>query len=323
MPRFRKILYVVEPAVAQEAALRRAYALAESNQAELTLLAVAPPVGESLLHWPDGVSIEAVQAAVLDQRRAEIEALVAAHPSPVPARIELRCGRDFIEIIRQVLADGQELVIKTAEDPAWSSRLFGSVDLHLLRKCPCPLWLLRADGAVPYRTVLAAIDVARGSLDGTTAALNREILDLAANLAIAEGASLHLVHVWDAPAESLLRLFGNRPEDSLRYAEGERERHRAGLDEALAWLAAHFGHAGTRWLKPEAHLLRGDPRQLIPALAAEIAADVLVMGTVGRTGVSGLLIGNTAEAILDQLACALLALKPPGFRTPVTLEEPQ
>ncbi len=321
MHRFRKILYVVEPAVAQEAALRRAYTLAESSQAELTLLAVVPPVGEQLIEWPQGVSAEGVQKAVLDERRAAIEALVAAGPRSVQPRIDVRCGRDFIEIIRSVLAEGHDLVIKAAEDPGWASRLFGSEDMHLMRKCPCPVWLLRADTTGPYRTVLAAIDVARGSQDATTAALNREILELAANLAIAESASLHLVHAWDAPAESLLRTFGSHPDDSLRYAEGERERHRAGLDEALAWLAVNYGHEGARWLKPEAHLLRGNPRRVIPALAAEIAADVVVMGTVGRTGVSGLLIGNTAEAILDQLACAVLALKPAGFRTPVTLEE--
>jgi universal stress protein E len=321
MHRFRKILYVVEPAVAQATALRRAAALAESSQAELTLLAVVPPVGEQVIEWPGGVSTEDVQATVLAARRAEIEAMVAAHPTGVQPRIEVRCGRDFIEIIRRVLAEGHDLVIKAAEDPGWASRLFGSEDMHLMRKCPCPVWLLRADGAVPYRTVLAAIDVARGNQEATTAALNREILELAANLAIAESATLHLVHVWDAPAESLLRTFGSHPDDSLRYAEGERERHRQGLDEAVAWLAARYGNEGTRWLKPQAHLLRGNPRRAIPMLAAEVAADVVVMGTVGRTGVSGLLIGNTAESILDQLGCAVLALKPAGFRTPVTLED--
>ncbi|WP_432648854.1 universal stress protein [Methylomarinum roseum] len=44
------------------------------------------------------------------------------------------------------------------------------------------------------------------------------------------------------------------------------------------------------------------------------------MGTLGQTGISGFLIGNTAEAILDQLQCSVLAIKPPGFRSPVTIE---
>jgi len=49
------------------------------------------------------------------------------------------------------------------------------------------------------------------------------------------------------------------------------------------------------------------------------------MGTVGRIGIRGLFIGNTAEAILNQVECSVLAVKPPGFQTPVGLavEEPE
>ena len=43
------------------------------------------------------------------------------------------------------------------------------------------------------------------------------------------------------------------------------------------------------------------------------------MGTVGRTGIRGLFIGNTAEAILNQVKCSVLAVKPSGFETPVRL----
>jgi nucleotide-binding universal stress UspA family protein len=45
--------------------------------------------------------------------------------------------------------------------------------------------------------------------------------------------------------------------------------------------------------------------------------ELLVMGTVCRTGVAGFLIGNTAEGVLDQINCSVLTLKPEGFKTPV------
>jgi universal stress protein E len=45
----------------------------------------------------------------------------------------------------------------------------------------------------------------------------------------------------------------------------------------------------------------------------------VVMGTVARTGVPGFIMGNTAETILSQIDCSVLAIKPPGFTTPVTL----
>jgi nucleotide-binding universal stress UspA family protein len=59
----------------------------------------------------------------------------------------------------------------------------------------------------------------------------------------------------------------------------------------------------------------------VPESARESQADLVVMGTVGRTGISGLFIGNTAEAILEQVRCSVLAIKPLGFVSPVKLAE--
>ena len=65
---------------------------------------------------------------------------------------------------------------------------------------------------------------------------------------------------------------------------------------------------------------KGRTEKEIPALANELKADLVVMGTVGRTGVPGLFIGNTAEAVLYQLQSAVLAIKPVGFVSPVTID---
>ncbi len=56
-------------------------------------------------------------------------------------------------------------------------------------------------------------------------------------------------------------------------------------------------------------------------MALELKADIVVMGTVARTGISGFIIGNTAEAILSQIECSVVAVKPSGFVTPVRLNE--
>ena len=74
-------------------------------------------------------------------------------------------------------------------------------------------------------------------------------------------------------------------------------------------------------LRPQTHLIEGDPRSKIPALAKKINADLVIMGTVARTGIPGLFMGNTAETVLNKLDCSVLAIKPHGFVTPVTLEE--
>jgi nucleotide-binding universal stress UspA family protein len=67
--------------------------------------------------------------------------------------------------------------------------------------------------------------------------------------------------------------------------------------------------------------LQGKPGQLVPELAEKLEVGLIVMGTVSRTGVAGLLIGNAAERILRQVNCSVLTVKPDGFATPVKLEE--
>jgi nucleotide-binding universal stress UspA family protein len=64
-------------------------------------------------------------------------------------------------------------------------------------------------------------------------------------------------------------------------------------------------------------MLRGEAKKVIPKLVGKLKADLVVMGTVARTGIPGFIIGNTAEAILNQLQCSVLAIKPSGFVSPV------
>ena len=69
----------------------------------------------------------------------------------------------------------------------------------------------------------------------------------------------------------------------------------------------------------ESHIVKGQPYQVISGLASK--SDIAVMGTLSRSGIDGLLIGNTAERILRQVDCSVLAVKPEGFRTPLRFED--
>ena len=71
--------------------------------------------------------------------------------------------------------------------------------------------------------------------------------------------------------------------------------------------------------KPVEHLIKGSARKVIPALVRSVKAELVVMGTVARTGIPGYFMGSTAELVLSQIDCAVLAVKPSGFVTPVTL----
>jgi nucleotide-binding universal stress UspA family protein len=326
MKRFKNILCVVEPWKAFEPAMERAVTLAQNNQAALTVISVAPYV-ELSFGMPEGGPISMdLQAEVTASHAQQLETLVQPYRERISLETKVLVGTPFLEIVREVLRNGRDLVIRIPEHQDWLDRMLGSDDMHLLRKCPCPVWLIKPQALKAYRRILAAVDVDDAYPPAELEArreLNHLILEMASSLAVADFAELHIVHAWEAVAENVMRhgIFMTAPEEKVNaYVEKVRQHHADNMDALLQAVAGGQGREALDYLKPETHLVKGRARKEIPALASQIGADLVVMGTVARTGVSGFIMGNTAETILNQLDCSVLAIKPPGFETPVSVE---
>ncbi len=308
MKRFKNILYFADGALEVCPALRRAVSLAQSNQARLTVLDVLP-AAESPEAFKQHLGSD-LDSVLRTHRQAQLDDLVARLPE-ADGLIYTRVltGTPFIEVIRSVMRGGHDLLVKAAKGgKGIGDRLLGSTDLHLLRKCPCPVWVDRPESSRPYRRILAAVD----PLNEEGAGVDRLVMQLATSLARRESAELHLVHAWRLYGETLLRSGRARISatevDQLK--EQTRQRHR----ESLLALLAEFEVAPDH---PGVHLLNGEPASVIGSLARELSADLVVMGTVGRSGIPGLFIGNTAEEVLQDAGSSILAVKPEGFVSPV------
>jgi nucleotide-binding universal stress UspA family protein len=326
MKRFKDILCVVGSEKTGRQAIERAVTLAENNQASLSVVSVVERVTTGIGIPNDSPVPADLQAAMVAAHAQNLETLVAPYNSRVEISTSVLIGSPFLEIIREVLRTGRDLVIKSPEPGEWLDRLFDSDDMHLLRKCPCPVWLIKPQAPETFRCILAMVDVDTGypaaEMD-TRHALNRKILELASSLALSEFAELHIAHAWHAIGESAMRSgFMQTSEKNLTaYVEQVRRDRALSLDTLIQEVTGNLGQAALDYLKPQTHLVKGWARKEIPALARRINADLVVMGTVARTGIAGLLIGNTAETILNQIDCSVLAIKPPGFLTPVTLQD--
>jgi nucleotide-binding universal stress UspA family protein len=327
MQRFKDILCVVELGKIWKSALERAVSLAENNQANLNVIAVAPSYtfGISI---PEGGPISAdLQAATLNRYKQELVKIVEPYFKRIKIDTNVLVGTPFLEIIREVLRNEHDLVIKCPESPDWLNRFFAGDDMHLLRKCPCPIWMVKSESREAYQCVLAAVDVDDNYLPAeleTRQALNNMVMEIAGALAFSEFAELHVVHAWEAIGESAMRhgAFLSQPEEDINtYVEKIRSHHARRLDELMRETGAKLGSDAMDYLKPQLHLLKGSARKEIPVLAKQLQVDCIVMGTVARTGIRGFIMGNTAETILGQIDCSVLAIKPPGFVTPVMLED--
>ena len=321
MQRFTRVLFVVTPDRDDTFAFERALRLAEANQAALTVIDLEPVPATPVARLPGGVSPERLRAALAEASAERLQQYIDSAEGRVDIDTRTPGGGGFVEVVRCVQSGGHDLVVKAAMEAGSQRRyLFSSFDMHLLRKCPAPVWLVKPEaGGEHYRRVLAPVDVDPDGAVSTEPSLNRRILEMAASQAVADGAELHIAHAWQPAYEGVLRSRGifAAESDVQRYIESERQAHQAAFDRLAADMRSWVGVETCDWLQPVFHLRQGEAGSVIPGLAAELDAGLVVMGTVARTGVAGLLIGNTAETIVEGIACSLLAVKPPGFRSPI------
>ncbi len=318
MNRFKNILVICQEDSQPEVAIERVRILAKANNASVTLLDVIDldrrDMASLLASLPDRSSAK-MRQQIYDYHTARLQKLGAMlEDADIPTSQIVLDGVPFVETIRTVLRSGHDIVVKGAStDPSQKRAAFLGLDMHLMRKCPCPVLILNEAMSKDQVRVLAAVDPDSQAAEEDD--LNRLIMDLSASFCSAENASLNVVHAWRIEEERALlqsNLIQAKPSEITRFKKNK-QAHRS---SELAKLLEHYVDS----LKShDIHLLQGHAGEVVPKLAARLKVDLVVMGTVSRTDVGGLFIGNTAETILGRLKCSVLAVKPPNFKTPVSL----
>jgi nucleotide-binding universal stress UspA family protein len=309
MTLFKNILVQVDSQDESHRALEQAIQLAKANAARLKIVDVIPEFG-----WPARLVIGGYERVIESLTRAKGEHLKKlaemATDQGLDISTKLLEGRSSVNIIREVMRDGHDLVIRAARGRgSRTSTFFGTTSKRLLRKCPCPVLLLKAGSVCDCRRIVAAVDATPA--DDAHASLNKKILQLAKSMCGEKDCVIDVVHAWDIYGESILKEHMRKDEfeELQRKTEAETERL---VDD----LVKPFGMGVGR---DNVHVIHGDPASVIPQFIEHKSADLLVLGTIARTGVSGLLMGNTAEQILNRVECSVLAVKPPGFVSPIHL----
>ncbi|MDX2039464.1 MAG: universal stress protein [Isosphaeraceae bacterium] len=293
--------------------LRHAARVAARNQAAVELVSVIEPLAwYARLVLPSAQELDAI--IVRDRTRLLDEQAAKLREQGIETSTVLARGRAHVEICRIVKEHGHDLLMKQAEPNG--DVPFGSTDMHLLRGCACPVWLIEPGrGDRPFLEVVAAVDPAPSPEEGDVlhlhgdvatkdARLDVRILELALTLAKREGGSVDIVHAWTAPGEALVRAEAMlSPEQVDLYAQDVEAAARHALDRLLH-------EVPTEGVPAVAHLIKGDPADVIADFTSKHEADILVMGTVARSGVVGLLMGNTAEETFPRVGCSVIAVKP-------------
>jgi len=305
---FQNILVFADALAKGQWALKRVVGLTKQNNAALKVIDVA-------MELPTYMRLLLQEQATLTvgQRRHKLESLARdLHEQGVAVATEVLIGRPFLEVTRQVLRGGHDLLVKDAERAPDHKRLLaGSIDMRLLRNCPCPVWLVKTKADSSYKRIVAAVDPTPS--DAAHRMLNSEILEVASSLATFDNAELYVVGAWEIPGEVLL----SSRVSADRFMEFEKSAH----SEAKKEFKHTLESSGIQLPQDQLRFRHGEAAPTITEFVKEIGADLLVMGTVARTGISGLLMGNTAERVLHDVECSVLTMKPAGFASPDRLDE--
>jgi len=308
--RIRRILVALkDPAARLLPALGKAVQLARALDAELVLfeaLTTAPSFDSELAQIAD---LRKIERSMRESSLARLERL-ARRLRRVGIRVSASAEWDYPAheaVIRAAVRAGADLIV--AERHAGrhlAAGLLRLTDWELLRRAPLPVLLVKRGGGYRKPKVLAAVDPDQRY--GKPVQLDREILEAGARLARALKGSLHVVHAY-SPLPLTAYTHGTLSQEIV--ADMQRRSARAAA-EKLERLAGPAGIPAAR-----RHLIARHPSDAIEQAAATTHSAVVVMGALARSGLKRLLIGNTAERVLDHLPCDLLVIKPRGLRPQV------
>lgn len=304
---FQHLLVVLDPNQEEQKALSRALHLARLQPARLTVFLSIYDFAYEMTTMLSGEEREQMRQSLVADREQWIQEClekfdVSQH------RIEICVQwhhRPFEAIIRKAIESDCDLIVKgTRKHDTLHSVIFTPTDWHLLRKAPCPVLLVKDRDWPQHGSVLAAVNA--GSDSEVHQTLNERITKAAGYISKKLNSHLHLVNCYPgAPAAIAVEI----PEfDTHQYQVSVREHHELALAEVARKVDVEFTGL---------HLREGMPDNEIPKVAKELDAELVVLGTIGRTGITAALLGNTAEHVIEQLDCDLLAIKPEGFRSPL------
>lgn len=271
MPTLSKIFAVIDPTTDNQIALFRAGKIAGRNEN------ISIHVYEALYANLDNSDPDAIRRVETSRHQAWLETLVA------PLRemgIEVEVEIEWIEDWRSAIAPaaqraGANLIIKAANARSGAQRrLLMTSDWTLLRNAPCPVYQIKKDDISENIKVLLAIDISRE--DELHRELNELVMDYGNRLLIgAEGASIYAVNAYPS---------------SEKFIYNEDLAKKAGVDPSNAFA------------------VEGPPEQVIPEVAEQVEADIVIVGTAAREGLKAAVIGNTAEKILDAITTNILTV---------------
>lgn len=279
----KRLLVATDVSSRAEKAIARAVRLTEEHSGTVSVLHIARGASED----------ETERLRIASQIEKDLRRKVEAHSLERNTSISVRVltGTPFVEIIRQGRQEAADLIIVGAHGKDFmKDLLLGTTAEKIVHKGDRSVLIVKQAAHGSYRKVLVGVDFSESS---------RHALEFA--LRLAPEAEFHAVHFYSA-SEGMLMGAGVTDEGIQRYQRGVVKDARQQMEVFLRSL--------DRGRKPIRRELRnGQATREFTKLAKLLRADLVAIGTAGRTGIPYILLGSVAEHVMREARCDVLVVR--------------
>ncbi len=277
-------------------ALREAVHRASLDGASITAVHV---MDEFLVHELKS-ALSADQATIRAEWVERLKKFVDDAEVGAGVNAEVRIGNPFTELVEACRAHSADLLVMGAKGSRNEPHRIGVITAKCVRKAPVDVLVVREDAQGPFKKIVACVDFSENSAKAVQCALH---------VAQQDGGSLDCLHVFQSALAMSLDYGGFAPSLPATYDPEAVANWRKDLASFLEPLARDAGTVAVAQHVTE----RVNIREAILDHVNEVHATLVVLGTNGKTGLREMLIGTTAEKIVQHAACSILAVKPDGF----------
>ena len=310
---FNQLLIPIAPEQQLDDSFHQAFKFANQISAQVTLLTVI----EDLAELKEISRFSCTTLDLLDKSTKIYHGILKEwvlslkqEYSNIKFKTKIRIGIPFIEIIKEANDSQVTMVIlDTHRETKEKACQRGSTTLHIMRKSEVPIWSI-STAPRPVKNIVAALDISNQDYRD----FNEQIIALAVEFCSITGASLTVCHAWRLDSEGFLRKWSGYDDLDIALLSKKMREERLGR---LRSLLMPYENSP---IHTSIKVLEGETRQILPKYVNEEGTDLVILGSLSRTGIAGFLMGNTAESLLNEIGCSLITLKPDDFTSPV-LEE--
>ncbi|MDB6120749.1 MAG: hypothetical protein JWO08_4530 [Verrucomicrobiaceae bacterium] len=298
MKTFHHIIAAVDFTPCCRAALHEAVRRASLDGAEVTVVHV---MEESLIRELKA-ALSTNEISVREEWEGKLRAFVnEAEPAAVGVKVEVRVGHPFEELVQACATHEADLLVMGPKGSINEPGHIGVIAAKCVRKAPVDVLIVRKSASGPFKRIVACVDFSENAAKAVQFALH---------VAGQDGAELDCLHVFQSATTVALDYGGfATPLPPMVSDEEAAKEWRSELEEFLEPLTRKAQDLQVR------SLIKDSPsiREAIMEHVSETHADLVVLGTRGKSGLREMLIGTTAEKILQGAPCSILAVKPDDF----------